>query len=122
MAAPHKAPYYWGVSGLLPYDTDHEALAAGKAECAAMYYPDFGVQPGEEAPGGGDIVALDALPEDSETESEKDVETSAIERLKKDAVSIPHLLAHCPKNSYCPTCNWAKTIRKQQRRLRHKGI
>ena len=87
-----------------------------------MYYPDLGVQPGEERSGGGDLVALDALPEDSETNSEKDVEASAVERLKKDAVSIPHLPTHCPKKPYCPTCNWAKTLRKQQRRLRNKGI
>ena len=48
-------------------------------------------------------------------------EPSATERLKREPVSLLHLLTHSPTNPLCPTCNWAKALRKQQRKAKNKG-
>ena len=113
----------------LPYEELLDAPAAPGTypkPASEAYFAAKAAGEGQEEPEGGDepdLVALDAPPgEDSDTDKEGDVEMSNVERLKKDAVSIPHLLTHHPKNPFCPTCNWAKTLRKQQRRFQNKGI
>eukprot|EP00959_Pyramimonas_sp_CCMP1952_P419687 8790826-Pyramimonas_sp.AAC.1 len=57
-------------------------------------------------------------PDDAEVE----VSESLAERLKKAAATPPHLLTHTPKNPFCSVRNWARAIRKQQRKAQNKGL
>ena len=52
--------------------------------------------------------------DDSDEEAAPEGATKAGE-LKREAVPQQHLLTHRPKNPYCPTCQWAKALRAQQR-------
>eukprot|EP00959_Pyramimonas_sp_CCMP1952_P085536 1789497-Pyramimonas_sp.AAC.1 len=49
-------------------------------------------------------------------------EPNRVERLKKEAQSRKHFMTHLPKNPYCPTCTWAKTLRTQQRKKHNKSL
>ena len=64
-----------------------------------------------------------AMEDDDHSDPEDDdpVEMSKAELLKEEAVSRHHLLTHIPRNPYCPSCIWAKTLRKQQRKKRNKA-
>ena len=57
-----------------------------------------------------DLVEVEDPPDPSE---EPDVEVPSTERQRRDAASISHLLTHSPANPFCPTCQWAKKLRKQ---------
>ena len=102
-----------GVSGIAPYD-----LTGGRFDAAPA--ADAEGQADAEGPGGDVLVAIDGPSEDPE--SDADVEMTHTERLRKDGVSVRHLLAHSPKNPFCPTRDWAKALRKQRRRFNNEGL
>ena len=67
---------------------------------------------GGGGPGGVELVDVDELPADPD---DADIEMSSEERLRKDAVSVRHLLTQVPKNPRCATCQFEKALRQQQR-------
>ena len=45
----------------------------------------------------------------------EDSPESKTERLKREAVSIDHMMTHVPKNPYCQACSRAKTVARPHR-------
>eukprot|EP00959_Pyramimonas_sp_CCMP1952_P439424 9199322-Pyramimonas_sp.AAC.1 len=76
----------------------------------------------DEGSGGVDLVDIDAPPDSHPDEAEVEVSVSAAQRFKRSAASLAHLLTHTPKNPFCSACNWAKALRRQQRKARNKGL
>eukprot|EP00959_Pyramimonas_sp_CCMP1952_P219698 4593466-Pyramimonas_sp.AAC.1 len=71
---------------------------------------------------GVDLVDVDAPPGMDPDDAEVEVSEPLAERFKKAAASLPHLLIHTPKNPSCSVCNWAKAVRKQQRKAQNKEL
>ena len=48
------------------------------------------------------------MPNDPEDDDELEPETlSNRDRLRQEALSLKHILAHTPKNPFCQACKWA---------------
>eukprot|EP00959_Pyramimonas_sp_CCMP1952_P243210 5084066-Pyramimonas_sp.AAC.1 len=71
-----------------------------------------------DAAPGPEVVEIGGADDDAEVE----VSGSLAERLKKVAASLAHLLTHTAKGPYCSVCNWAKALRRQQRKARNKRL
>ena len=74
-----------------------------------------GVECGDASYEVDDVVALDPVEAANVPIHPDDVQGShsCADRLREEALSIPHLLTHIPKNPYCRVCIFAKTLRTQ---------
>eukprot|EP00959_Pyramimonas_sp_CCMP1952_P311787 6524999-Pyramimonas_sp.AAC.1 len=107
-------PCCYGVSGVVPHGTERELT---NIIAAPSQNKDANEDSGED-----DLVDIDAPPELDPDDAEVEAPISATERLKKSAASLSHLLTHTPNHPYRSVCNWAKAIRRQQRKTQHRRL